>query len=475
MRKFLRILILGLLCEIVLHSCSADKQPAPVATSKAVKIEVPLPDIQQNVIQTANYVDKVTNKPPVFIAQSELAKIAPKPQTFQIPATEASEIICIGGSVVKFDAGSFVYADNGLPVNGNVEIAVTEYLTDASFVLAGLSTTSDKNLLESGGMLYVSASAQGRPCNLGNDTYYEVALPSLNELPDMQLFYSDNDGKNWQPANRGTTMEYQGYNSYNINCVRIQYSNAAEYPGGLKKMYEYLHEKVTIKEEFKDVMLKATCYVNITITDKGKIAKVYTPKQITTYADKEIVEAFKTMENWEVDIAPGKTKKIMLPVKINLIRDPSQLKIKEKVKAQPPAKRNLAKYESDKYLMTVSQLGWINCDRFVNYEQPRTTVHIPADSLNDVSMTIVFNSLRSVVGGVRYTSGFYFDNLPAAEKITVIAVRITENGETELAIKHTVVDDDPITDLHYNKVSKEEMIKQFDEISKIRSPEFARL
>lgn len=485
MRIFLRSLILGLLCEIVLYSCSADKHTEPVATSKAERIVVPLdqtPTVREDVIQTAIVPYSETTKAPEFVAQSVLAQIGPKPQTFLVPSNQASEIICAEGSTLKFDPGSFVYADNGQPVEGDVTISVTEYLTDASFVLAGLSTTSDKNLLESGGMIYVAVSAQERPCNLSTNSFYEVSLPAVNEEDGMQLFYSDNDGKNWSPANRGAMLDFRTFNTYRPEYINPtnnprprSFTNAAEYPGGIKKMYEYLHEKVKIKEEFMDVTLKATCYVNLTITDKGKIVKVYTPKQISTYADKDIVTAFKTMQNWEVDIAPGMTKKLLLPVKINLIRDPSQLTIKEKTLSKPESKRYDAKFESDRYIMTVGQFGWINCDKFFNPEQTRTTVYIPSDSVSDVTMTLVFHSLRSVIGGIRYTSGFYFENIPAAEKITVIAVRINELGETELAMKETVVDDDPITDLVFNKVTKDEMIKQFEQLAKIRAPEFAEL
>ena len=172
MRIFLRSLILGLLCEIVLYSCSADKHTDPVATSKAERIVVPLhpkPTLREDVIQTAVTSNSATIKAPEFIAQSVLVKIGPKPQTFLVPANAASAIVCAEGSMLKFDPGSFVYADDGQPVEGDVAISVTEYLTDASFVLAGLSTTSDKNLLESGGMLYVAASAQDRPCNLSTN------------------------------------------------------------------------------------------------------------------------------------------------------------------------------------------------------------------------------------------------------------------------------------------------------------------
>lgn len=217
MRIFLRSLILGLLCEIVLYSCSADKYTEPVATSKAERIVVPLnptPTLKEDVIQTALPPNLATTKAPEFIAQSVLAQIGPKQQTFLVPANEASEIVCAEGSILKFDPGSFVYADNGQPAEGEISISVTEYLTDVSFVLAGLSTTSDKNLLESGSMLYVAASAQDRTCNLSTNAFYEVSLPAINEEDGMQLFYSDNDGKNWSPANRGAMMEFRTFNTY---------------------------------------------------------------------------------------------------------------------------------------------------------------------------------------------------------------------------------------------------------------------
>lgn len=475
MPKPLAVLILGFLCVISCFSCSKKSDTNPRYTSRAEYISVPESSPPELIVQTPENQIAKAMPPRKFIADNVLKSLADKPQEFQIINAEPNAITCAKGSVLNFDANSFVFSDNPTEIPETVDLSITEYITDADFIMAGLSTKCNKELLESGGMLFISASANNRECTLAEGAYYEIALPTDVNKDGMELFYSDNDGKNWLPANRGRFIDAQTTNTYfptyNKNGFFVEqkkYTGAAEFPGGLKSMYNYLHEKVLLPDGFEFTQLKATCYVNFTLNEHGKIINVYTPKQIKTYGDKDVVKAFKEMPNWEVDIAPGRTKKTMMPVKMDLIRDPSKITIREKTIAKPEVIRTNAKYESDKFILTASQLGWINCDRFIENTAPRITVFVPMDSLCDVTVTMVFNSINSVVGAYRYSSGFYFDSVPEGESVTLIALRINEKGEQELAVQKLVTSGFDVPEFEFVKTDKEGLKQQFEQLSNSR-------
>ena len=72
--------------------------------------------------------------------------------------------------------------------NAVVRLALQEFYTAADMLLAGLSTTSGPNLLETGGMLRLTATANGRPVQLRPDRYLHLRMPTKKAKADMQLF-----------------------------------------------------------------------------------------------------------------------------------------------------------------------------------------------------------------------------------------------------------------------------------------------
>ncbi|MFV0591915.1 MAG: hypothetical protein ACK5M7_11070 [Draconibacterium sp.] len=80
-----------------------------------------------------------------------------KPQVFIINADKDTTLICEEGTSIEIKAHSFVTENSGNKIVGEVRINVQEYYKTPDIVLAGLSTTSGDNLLETGGMLHVEA------------------------------------------------------------------------------------------------------------------------------------------------------------------------------------------------------------------------------------------------------------------------------------------------------------------------------
>lgn len=75
------------------------------------------------------------------------------------------------------------------------------------------------------------------------------------------------------------------------------------------------------------------------------------------------------------------------------------------------------------YLMTVADLGWINCDRFLEIENQTELMVNVAGGSDGVAVRIVFDALNSVLPGYAINkSGLVkFDGIPSNEKVTVLA------------------------------------------------------
>lgn len=78
--------------------------------------------------------------------------------------------------------------DLGADSSAVVQLEVQEFYTTADMVLAGLSTASGPQLLETGGMLHIAATANGQPVQLRPGRYVHLRMPARERQPGMQLF-----------------------------------------------------------------------------------------------------------------------------------------------------------------------------------------------------------------------------------------------------------------------------------------------
>lgn len=460
MKILLRFSLLVLLCQFFI-SCQQ--------TNSNQTTDVKLPD--RNTTLSAldpdpaiPVLNTVATQIPSASIEKMLRKEAPKPQEFNVDPGQQIIVHCDQGTELKFEPNIFVFADTKLPVTGPVDIHVTEYLDYASILLSDLTTTCGKEMLETGGMIYVDVVSNGRACEIKNGEYYEIALPAQAKKEKMQLFYGrSKDGKvDWYAANRGSLMEYQNYSTYSSIANTLEpVITVPAYDGGYQAMYEYLNKRVHFPDWTQNIELKAKCYVNFMLNTKGEVKKVFTSTTKKTYADKDVVAAFKDMPAWKVpqSMKKGDVKRMIVPVNLEWVKNPGKLPLKIKVESKPQGQQFDAQFETDKYLMVSAKLGWINCDRFVD-KSDKTELFVQVDSTYDATVRIVFKNYNSVLGGTRFTKGFTFANVPVGEEVTIVAMR-NNNGQLELAMKDCKITGLPIKGLEFIPADKEMMQTKF--------------
>ncbi len=109
----------------------------------------------------------------------------PPTQQFVVRPGRDTMLLCRQGTQVLIPADVW---DLGADSSAVVQVAVQEFYTAADMVLAGLSTTSGPRLLETGGMLHLAATANGRPVQLRPGSYVHLRMPAKERQPGMQVF-----------------------------------------------------------------------------------------------------------------------------------------------------------------------------------------------------------------------------------------------------------------------------------------------
>ncbi len=125
-------------------------------------------------------------------------------QSFKIDYDGARSVTGAQGTVLNIPFGVFQYAD-GTPVPSGEEIIIElkEAITYEDFLAAGLFTHSKGEILETGGMMYINASAGGKALQLKPGEDIEVVYPLQESKDGMELFYANDkaDGTmDWTPT-----------------------------------------------------------------------------------------------------------------------------------------------------------------------------------------------------------------------------------------------------------------------------------
>jgi hypothetical protein len=116
-------------------------------------------------------------------------------QLFSIDPTKDTVLETEGGIVFAVPAGAFLGA------NGTVTLEVREALNPLDIINGGLSTTSDGNLLETGGMFYLNARSGEQSLKINPEKPVYANVPANEIKPGMMLFTGERkpDGSiNWK-------------------------------------------------------------------------------------------------------------------------------------------------------------------------------------------------------------------------------------------------------------------------------------
>ena len=115
------------------------------------------------------------------------------------------------------------------------------------------------------------------------------------------------------------------------------------------------------------------------------------------------------------------------------------------------------------YLFTSSQLGWANCDRFVEVPSKKVTLAV-TNLAAPTTMSVIFKNIKTMVGST-YTindkagiGSCVSARLPEGEPISIVALQ-ERDGIPYIAIMETKVSDTPIADLQFSLATPDKLRK----------------
>lgn len=109
------------------------------------------------------------------------------------------------------------------------------------------------------------------------------------------------------------------------------------------------------------------------------------------------------------------------------------------------------------YLMSTSELGWINCDRFYDVEE-KTDIIVMVDTALRPSVRMVFTDIKSVLNGQYDASvgGVRFSGIPVGKTVQLVGYSI-KNDVPYMANTKVMVSSDLKKDLNLMQTTKKQM------------------
>jgi TonB family protein len=205
-----------------------------------------------------------------------------KAQTFSINSNKDTLLTCLEGTTIRIRPNSFISEKTEKSISGVVKITVTEYYKLSDILLANLTTTSDNLLLETGGMIHITAVSDNENCKIKDGQKIEIGFPAKSKKEGMQLFTGEwNENRvNWQAAS----------NSTDLNKIFEKVDVQPQFPGGDKKMMEYLNN-IKYPEKAKEQNIQGVVRVNFTIDREGNVRDAVVVKGIHPACDREVLKS----------------------------------------------------------------------------------------------------------------------------------------------------------------------------------------
>ena len=160
-----------------------------------------------------------TSKEPYASLDEFFIKNGSSVQQFTMNAENGGTISGSKGASIEFPPNSFQHL-NGMPATGNVTISLEEIYKKSDMMLSRISTSSNGDLLKSGGMFSLTVSQNGENLYMADGKSYVATIPASN--PDFNMLPyiiapSDSlNNTNWVMADTSTINDTVAWGIVNV-------------------------------------------------------------------------------------------------------------------------------------------------------------------------------------------------------------------------------------------------------------------
>jgi hypothetical protein len=347
-------------------------------------------------------------------------------ETFSIDPTKDTFLTSANGTIYRLYANALQDV-NGVAVSGNVEVEIKEVLTPVDFVMSNM-TTRDwyGDILQSGGMMYINATANGEQLQLAKGSEIGVMMPNAYVDPDMSVYEGEqtDSGMVWS--------ETDPVLNETVETLDLSYREVR---------YYQTNDEATTPEQNAEI--------SEWLWEEGR-----KPGDKKTFGISEI-EIISFSINTEVMDGDGYTK-FMQDIVVN------------------KGKNGYVEDFNTSYIFSIKKLGWANIDKIYDDERSREArfaIDVTnGDEFNYVYTTLVVPEYSIYIPGYQRLNGMYCftqdDNDPSMLPLGAEAIVLcTGYKDTKpfVALKKIALEKDNVMEVELKETDMVTLRKTLDE------------
>ena len=377
-------------------------------------------------------------------------------------------ISLLEGTVLKFPARFFIFDGTKKEVKTPVTLLVKEFYKNSDILTAGITTRSDGDILETGGMVYLEATSEGKRCVPAPGKFFELRFPYSGDMKGMQLFdgYKDENRKiSWKPAPKEPSNE-----------IFTVVENQPEYPGGETALYANFINNIRYPKEAKELGISGTVFLTFVVEKDGSCQDIRVLRDIGDGCGEEAIRVMKMMPPWNPGKQRGVSVRVQLTLPVRFILDGSwgsagpasqaNARFNFPDSTYKPIPRQINQESTYSRILRSGKLGWLNCDRYIIFSNPLITFTIEDDHPDESDMAMIYRKVRIVLSPSWIRNGkIVFSGVPQNEKVTIVGTRHRQN-RLYLATRETVISASTEPQLVYIEVTEKQYRDTIDGLSR---------
>ncbi|WP_167856994.1 energy transducer TonB [Hymenobacter aquaticus] len=362
---------------------------------------------------------------------------------FQIDPTQPAEVHGREGTVVRIPAGVLVTSANQ-PAANPVWVELKECYSVADMLLSNLSTvTPDGELLESGGIVLVRASAKGQQLRLAPGEAFQLEMPGpAARKKELKLFYGQG-GRGRQPVRwvaAGPAAELPL--PAKTAAAADQMPSYGSGPADINKLVRYPQTAVASRTE-------GIVYASFLVDENGRVESPEIVRGIGGGCDEEVLRVLRqTSGQWTPARSGGQPVKVkmMLPIRFAFhdgLANAAETPATADSVVPGATAREAATDEADaeessanRRVYTCRRLGWLNADKPLAAHSP-VDFTVPVDVEPGTSIRLVLEDCLAIAEARPQTDGYSFQGIPGNRKVLIIGLQY-RNGTPFVAMRRTV-------------------------------------
>lgn len=407
---------------------------------------------------------------PVKTLNDVLTNLSPGTLTYEFDPGEDKLIRAEKGTVIFIPAGAFQFADGSLP-NGKVSIELKECFSIADMIGEDLSTLSGNQVLQTGGMIHIRASAGGKELSIRDGKAFVIGFPKNDAKDTMDLFYEIKDGngkKTWGPDYKMYALPGEGGAAsdssakegdgrpirYPVEMTEDLYDYGFSWDlttstlfdvtlkGRKQSILDYINDPGNIPDSvaklFYDNGWRVQCDFNIDAT--GRMNNFRLKNNELTKYNKYAADVFLNflraapaydLHNYKEEVPPDWDYSLGVVGSKLINWDRFKIKFREKfADYKNKAIQKLDKEALSLYMFSATKLGWINCDKFWDTKDEKIDFYVKTANPKDAKLQIVFSDIRSIMNGTLEGDRFVFNNVPLGRKIKIVGISYLDGKPT---------------------------------------------